>query len=167
MNVLDCIFVFANVSYSMYFQHIILVQSISWLCKPWGSDLFRNVIHSSTDVFAIHRWWGTFQTAPIVFVSPPCSLDGKYDPDTVECALLVEISEAVFQAVRPFAVNEVKPLNLCTLCVSLENWHRHWLCLCCSDSSKGGLSCISWYLCVHVAAPRTSAALLPGVSLEV
>lgn len=64
-------------------------------------------------------------------MSTLCSLDGKYDLDTVECALLVEISGALFQAVRPFAVNEVEPLNLGTVCASLENCHRHWLCLCC------------------------------------
>lgn len=131
-------------------------------CKPWVSNLFCNMIHSSTDVFAIHR----FQTAPIVFVSTLCSLDGKYDPVTVECALLGEISETVSssegiccgwgEASEP--VHSVCPWRAATGTSSASADL--------TDSSKVCLSCTLWYLCVPVADPQTSAALLPGVSLQ-
>ena len=62
--------------------------------------------------------------------------------------------------------NASKPVH--SVYILGEPPQRLWLCLCCSerDSSKVSLSYTSWSPCVHVAAPQTAAAVLPGVSLE-
>lgn len=94
--------------------------------------------------------------------------DGKYDPDIAWCVLLEEISEDLFHAVRPFSVKEAKALNLCTLCISLENCHRDCLALSLLLWKRQLRSVFKLYipLWVCVWLPHRPAALLPGMSLE-
>lgn len=81
LMLLDCIFMFVNVSYLMYFQHIIHVQLVSWLSIPWCSVLFCSVMHSEMYLLPTGGE-AYFRLLPLYF----CPLfveniDGKYDPD--------------------------------------------------------------------------------------